>query len=95
MASLFDAIEQDDEVMLKQMLKDGYSIKVKNAQGQQPLVFALSLKRTNCLKLLLNYNADPNDKKFDAFKFSVNNRNPESMKILLDYDAYTDGNKKA
>lgn len=72
MDSLFYAIEHDDEVMLKQMLKDNYSLKVKNTDGYYPFTFALSLGRTRCLRILMNYGANPHDyRPFDSLEYAI------------------------
>jgi hypothetical protein len=89
------AIAADDMVLLKQRLEEGATVNFTNrTDGMTVLGRALTGGRLDMTALLLQYGADPdrpflaaNGVKQAPLEWAITERNPELVKLLLDYGA--------
>ncbi len=60
MVFLFEAIEEDDITDVKNVIKEGANVNIKNKNGETPLHRAVRLHYIELAETLINYGADVN-----------------------------------
>jgi ankyrin repeat protein len=87
--NVFDCIKKDDYKQFLHSFEDGVDLSVCNADGYNPLTFAVQTGNNMMVQFFLNHDADPSIKDrrgYNAFHTAVENQYRDICKILLDVD---------
>jgi len=87
--NVFDCIKKDDYKQFLHSFEDGVDLSVCNADGYNPLTFAVQTGNNMMVQFFLDHDADPSIKDrrgYNAFHTAVENQYRDICKILLDVD---------
>lgn len=85
---VFSSIQKDNYSMFMHSLEDGIDMTLCNAEGYNPLTFAVKEGNIRMLKFLLDNDADPalkDGRGYNAFHTAIENNYKNICKLLLDY----------
>ncbi|WP_028897598.1 ankyrin repeat domain-containing protein [Prevotella sp. HUN102] len=86
---IYDCIRKDDYKSFLRSFEKGVDVAQCNADGYNPLTYAVESGNNNMVKFLLNNGADPaikDNRGYNAFHTAVENQYRDICKMLLDFD---------
>ncbi len=82
---MHDATRLEDLQFLEVLLENGYDVNKTDGDGSTALAVAVKNKSSECLRLLLNHDADVN--LADALDVAVADENVEYVRLLMNHKA--------
>ncbi len=87
--NIFKAIKENDYTNFLHSFEDGVDMLLCNAEGYNPMTFAVKTGNSQMVKFMLDHNADPNIKDnrgYNAFHTAVENQYRNICELLLNED---------